>query len=220
MTAPSNPDLASLVKAILVRVPGISPDMVMAELGSAMLEFLSKSLVWRVGVDLTLPGGQNTVELASPGTPGAVPIWVLRVFHNGQLLRMGDLPYGSVQLDSDATTGPPSRARAIAPRSLRVWPVADQDYTLYVEMALTAADISVTVPAGFWITYREALIDGTLARLHSIPSTPASSERLAVFYQKKFSAASTSARVAVDRGRYQGVAPVAAYPRPPAARRF
>lgn len=220
MTAPATTELSNFLKEAMIRLPGFSPETVQIETGAALREFCARSLAWQTTTSATVVAGNPDAALTLAET-GATPVLLRRATLAGGDSPLSGVmpPYGSDLLLSGATQGPPRHCILVSPFLARVFPRPNADYTLTLELAVTATDANAALPVGFWIVHRDALLTGLLARLHAMPGTPASSEKLAVFYQKQFRAECARARIYADRGFHQAFAPAMPFPRPPGVRR-
>lgn len=212
------PETLGLLKALIMRVPGATPDQVLFQLNDSLREFTTQAPVWTQEVELRTFPGASDYHLSIP-CQSATAMWILSAWDDRGELGMEAQPYFSIgrAMARDNEYARPSRLAGIAPGLIRLYPTPDGEYPVFVTVTLVAGDIKVPVPRGFYTAYYEALFNGALHRLYAIPGVPWASTALATFCGRRFRSEVVDARITHARTFRRGLQPVFAYPRPAAA---
>ena len=210
--------LDSIRRALMTRLPGATDDLVNQELRWALQEFLSFTQVWRTTETSPLVDGVTDYQIPmNVGNPSAVAEtilagWVVRPAPDAGNVSLRVAVDLSVELALMSTAGTPDRVELVAGTHLRVSPRPDAQISAggslvaYLVMSLDPSLPLTELPASV-IPYTDAILSGTLARMHAMDAKPWTSPILVRFHTGRFHAMKTNARAAANAGRSNQAAP-------------
>lgn len=201
----ATPPVDHFRQAILARVPGITRDLVDIELRIVVSEFLTRTMLWRQEYEFTGAIGADSYII--PVAQAGVNIAAILDAHHGRTpLRLGAAAGFYREL------GVPRFISLRDARTVRVWP-SPQDVSenfrftaaLTVDMIDANPETSFVLPYEV-VPYSNALMDGVLARLYSMPDKPWTSKTLMEDHRRLYRRGMSEARLAADEGRVRGAA--------------
>lgn len=198
------------LNTILARVPGVASDLIKMELRNTLRDFFYQSTCWRREIGpYHLRAGRGDVPM-DPVDANTDVCFPHRVWYDKRELR----PSAPMAYSEDLSDDGPSFFFATEPGVLQVWPAPKQTKlnSIRVLASLLPERQAIQVPKMLISHFFDVIVDGTLARLFSMPSRPFSSPDLAVYHQKKYLAGVSRARQSADRGFTQA-APHWRFPR-------
>lgn len=170
----SDPDIERLFDNIQAILPAVTLTLIRLTAWNAIEEFALRSLYFREQVQWTMPIGVSTVDF-NPYSSDMAVCWVLN--QKGLYEWRVKPPSTLVDLRQPTTVRTGEALLALKPLSL------DSE-----------------LPPGFWSSWFETLLDGTLFRLYGQPAKPWSSPPLAQYHGTRFRMGMNRARDIVNRG--------------------
>lgn len=192
--------VATWLKDILPRTPGIVRNVAKREFFHAAREFYRNTYYWQEVVEsLYLEVADYTFTVASAdSTADVVQILSVEV-NNLPIDRVAQRPVGERQ------TGTPTKWYPTGPDSFEVWPTPDQyDGDFLVRVALVPKDTAATLPDFAYSKHYDALLDGTLGRVYGHPAKPYSNPTLATYHLNRFRDAIGTAAAEQKGGGFAG----------------
>jgi hypothetical protein len=158
-------------------------------LASAAQDFLAQTHLWR---ELLTPIQTVEDEAEYPLVGSAVIESVLWVLLEGTEITATDPRL--VSKGVLARVGRPSNFWIVDDTTLRLTPIPDAVYTLDVAVALKPSRTATGVPDWVYETWADALVDGAVWKLASIPNKHWSDDQRAMFHKIRFDRAIANAR--------------------------
>jgi hypothetical protein len=170
----SDPDIYRLLDNIQTILPAITPALIKMMAWNAIEEFSLRSTYFREQVQWSMPIGVAEVDF-NPFSSDMSVCWVLN--QCGLYKWRVRSPATLVDLYQPTTARTGEALLALKPRSF-----------------------DSNLPPGFWSTWFETILDGTLFRLYGQPGKPWSSPQLAQYHGTRFRQGMSRARDIVNRG--------------------
>ena len=179
--------IATWLKDILPRTPGIHRKVAKRELLLTCREFCVDSGVWREVLEpVDIVADTNEYTFVS-SDPTADVFQILYVESEGRpLTKITQRP-----LDATTPTGTPRAWYPKAMNVVRLWPTpnAALPATLRARVLLTLKDTATEVPDFFYTKFYDALLDGVLGRIFAHPAKGYTNPELGQYHLRRFRAA-------------------------------
>jgi hypothetical protein len=201
----------TLYPSIKLRAYGASEPLIEMYLRETAIDFCEKTYIWTRLVEeyafegdgrITLANieeGQEELEAVIPGVYNTY-----RVLGVPPINMPGSLnAFAGLTFDGESR-GAPQYIYQIPEEenTLAVWPIPDKQYSNIVfTIVLKPANTATTLPDFLAKHYRDALIEGTLARLYQVVGQPFYNPQAADKAEIKYARARLDARVSANRGR-------------------
>lgn len=189
---------ASFYPYLLLHVRGASEPLMDQELQSASAEFFQRTRVWQQWLT---PGvtvlNTRTYALGLPALTDVVRLEKARV--NGVAVPVESYRNMDLDIANDILPGPGLTTVDRRQFTLLDLPAA-AGLTIQIEASLKPAQDATGIPDEFFIQYRDAIVQGTKARLLMLSDEKFSDPQMAVLAMGKFDDMIASVRVDVWRG--------------------
>lgn len=181
--------LDELFPLLAPHLPGVPDATMRLHLAAAAAEFLAETHLWREPFD-------ETTTLA--GTPD-YQLFSVAPIESVLWLKAGDTTLTHTDprlLDKSLLerTGTPQGFSIKAPDVVILHPTPDAEYLLSGECALKISRSSTTLPAWLYETWADALVDGAIWRIASIPGKDWTALDLAMVRRQRFDRAKANAK--------------------------
>lgn len=185
----ANVSLDQLMPLLAPRLPGIPNATMEFHLAAAAADFLASTHLWREAMydEETLVGVSDYPLFGS-----AVVESVLWITLEGHPLPAVDPRLLDKRIFGQV--GRPARYWIHQDRELRFHPTPDAAYTFSGEFALKPARDAMTIPDWIYETWADAIVDGAMWRITSIPGKPWTSLQLATLHKTHFDRAKANAK--------------------------
>jgi hypothetical protein len=201
--------LDSVRRALKSRIGNLTDELMDQELRWTLQEFLSFTQVWRHVETVNLIQGQTDYQIQlNVVNPAFVAQTILGAWNDKSPLTLAvDLAAELSRIN--AGTGEPARVELAGGTHLRVSPApAQSGGNVYALLAMTAdPSLPLTEIPSPALPYTDALVSGTLGRLHAMDAKPWSNALLVRFHVARFHSIMSSARAAAKAGRSNRNAP-------------
>lgn len=180
-------DMQRFMNNAMARLPGATIGNIQQELFNTLDEFFKGSNCWTEDIEVNIPGMDpaNTVYYLTPATPSTIDklAWAFQKPDEPSIGR-----------------GPQVAAAMTTPGEVTLRLQPSSDITIVFTVVLTVQDPIqrdgyVTFPAWVLAKHREAILNGLLGRMYSLPAKPWTNAQLGVFYMRKFKGNTAAARV-------------------------
>lgn len=184
----ANVPLDDLLPLLAPHLPGAPTVTMQLHLAAAAADFCAATHLWRAPFteELTTPGIQDYFLFGD-----AVVESVLWVTLDGITLDATDPRLLNKHLLSQ--TGRPRRYWVHQDRELYLHPIPDAVYAFSGEFALKPSREASSIPDWLYETWADALVDGAIWRISSIPGKPWTSLDIATMRKQRFDRAKASA---------------------------
>lgn len=177
--------IATWLKDLLPRTPGINRKVATREFIMAAREFFRQSTVWRVALENSYFADGEYGYTAVTSEPDSEIVQIYSVEANGiQLQPVVERPTG------ERTTGTPTRWIPLGLNRFDVWPTPDvYDDTVIIRAILIPTASTTTLPDFAYARWYDAFIDGALGRIYAHPAKPYSNPTLGEYHLRRFRSA-------------------------------
>ncbi len=184
-------EITRLMNNARTRLVGATDDVLQRELFMVMDEFFKSTNCWTEDIPITIPGMDpaGTVYILAPQEPANITqlMWVFTQPAEQNTLRGAAFP---------------AAMSVIGEMTLGYQPSSDQP--LVATVALTVQDPVnrdgyVVFPTWIAQRYGDAILDGLLGRMMTMPSKPWTNNQMSVYHLRSFNAKKAQTRVEIQR---------------------